>query len=136
MKKLTQQEDYNMENVQIYREVGRAEKEYLACKAALDLAYSQHDCAQNWQEYGNCSARMDKMRLKLEHLAEEEGSIRGEAAKVMRMPNASLSALDLAKRIYNDSMKRNEQRKTDLAAKLDLHEGALRHRIFERDEAL
>jgi hypothetical protein len=65
VKKLTQQHDYNTENLQIYREVGRAEKEYLACKATVDLSYSEQDCTSNWREYANCSTRMDKMRLKL-----------------------------------------------------------------------
>jgi hypothetical protein len=71
IKKLTQQHDYNMENVQIFREVAKAEKEYLACKASIDYSYSEADCSANWLEYTNCSTRMDKMRFKLEMLTKE-----------------------------------------------------------------
>lgn len=70
IKKLTQQHDYNMENIQIYREVAKAEKEYLACKAVIDHSFSESDCTNNWKEYENCSTRMDKVRLKLERLTD------------------------------------------------------------------
>lgn len=96
-----------MENVQIFREVAKAEKEYLACKASIDFSYSEADCSQNWLEYTNCSTRMDRMSFKLQSLTKEEAIIRDQIAEVIKMPNGAISALDLAKRIFNDSMKNN-----------------------------
>jgi hypothetical protein len=49
---------------------------------------------------------------------------------MFQMPNASISALDLAKRIYNESMKHNEQLKTDLTVKLGPLERTHRQRNY------
>lgn len=107
IKKLTRQYDFNLENAQINREVTKAEKQYLACKAVIDQSYSENDCKQNWEEYTNCSKKMEKMRFKLERLNEEEERIRQQIADVIKKPDSSISALELAKRVYNDSMKAN-----------------------------
>jgi hypothetical protein len=50
IEKLTQQHDYNIENVQILREVAKAEKEYLSCKRISDESYSEEDCSYNLKE--------------------------------------------------------------------------------------
>ena len=47
------------------------------------------------------------MRFKLEMLTKEEGLIRDQISEVIKMPNGTISALDLAKRNFNDSMKTN-----------------------------
>ena len=47
------------------------------------------------------------MRFKLERLNEEEERIRQQIADVIKKPDSSISALELAKRVYNDSMKAN-----------------------------
>lgn len=41
-----------------------------------------------------------------------------QIAEMIKMPNNSISALDLAKKIYNDSMKANERLKADLSNRL------------------
>jgi hypothetical protein len=79
---------------------------------------------------------MENMRFKLERLTDEERIIRDQIASVLRTPNQTISALDLAKRIYNDSMKSNELLKNDLTAQLAPLEKILSTRIYERDEAL
>jgi hypothetical protein len=50
---------------------------------------------------------MDRMSFKLQSLTNEEAIIRDQIAEVIKMPNGAISALDLAKRIFNDSMKNN-----------------------------
>jgi len=79
----------------------------LACKEAIDQNYSESDCKQNWEEYTNCSKKMEKMRFKLERLTEEEERLRGQIADIIKKPDSSISALELAKRVYNDSMQAN-----------------------------
>jgi hypothetical protein len=118
IKKLTQQHDYNIENVQILREVAKAEKEYLSCKRTIDESYSEEDCSYNWKEYINCSSRMTTVQTKLQWLASEENLIQGQIAQMIKMSNNSISALDLVMRIYNDSMKSNERLKNELTNKL------------------
>lgn len=41
-----------------------------------------------------------------------------QITEMIKMPNNSISALDLAKRIYNDSMNSNEKLKNDITSKL------------------
>jgi hypothetical protein len=136
IKKLTQQHDYNIENVQILREVAKAEKEYLSCKRTIDESYSEEDCSYNWKEYINCSSRMTTVRTKLQWLASEENLIQDQIAQMIKMPNNSISALDLAMRIYNDSMKSNERLKNELTNKLTPLEKRLRSKTYDKDEAV
>ena len=50
---------------------------------------------------------MEKMRFKLERLTEEEERLRGQIADIIKKPDSSISAIELAKRVYNDSMQAN-----------------------------
>ena len=52
------------------------------------------------------------------------------------MPNGTISALDLAKRNFNDSMKNNEKQRADISAKLEPLEKTLWQKNYERDETL
>ena len=59
-----------------------------------------------------------------------------QIAEMIKMPNNSIPALDLAKKIYNDSMKANERLKADLSNRLAPLEKLLRAKTYDRDEAL
>jgi hypothetical protein len=136
IKKITQQHDYNIENVLNLREVAKAEKEHLSCKRTINESYSEEDCSYNWKEYINCSSRMTTVRSKLQRLTEEENLIQDQIAQMIKMPNNSISALDLAMRIYNDSRKSNERLKNELTNKLTPLEKRLRSKTYDKDEAV
>lgn len=59
-----------------------------------------------------------------------------QIAEMIKMPNNSISALDLAKRIYNDSMNSNERLKNDITSKLAPLEKKLRTKIYEKEETV
>lgn len=56
-----------------------------------------------------------------------------QIAEMIKMPNNSISALELAKKIYNDSMKVNERLKADLSNRLTPLEKLLRTKTYDRD---
>lgn len=134
IKKMTQQHDYNLENVYILREVAKAEKEYLSCKNSIEQSYSVKDCEANWNQYQNCSTKMDLVSSKIKRLSDEEKDLHREISKLIKIPEGSISTLERLKKKYNEKMSENQQKRVDISEKLSDLEKNLRDKNYEKDE--
>lgn len=70
------------------------------------------------------------MKFKLERLNEEEERLRQKIAEAIKKPDSSISALELAKRVYNDSMKANQKLKSELNSRLESLYQKLRQKSY------